>query len=316
MINQVRDFLEKYKIKNKKVIVGFSAGPDSTALAFILSKLSEEFNLSLVLAYFNHNWRVEESKIEQEFALNFANKISAKFYTKEAPLTSPKTEETARDLRYAFFEEAMEEFNSDIVFLAHNKNDNIETAIYRIIKGTGVKGLCSILPVRDNYYRPLLNIEKAKILDFLKKENVEYKIDSSNEDVKYKRNLIRKEILPLFEKINPSYMTSVENLIKNALSTREIVEDVLCQKIEQVIVDDFIIREEYICQKQSVRYEILNEFIGDKLKYRNYKNIKKFDDFILNNKSSQISVNRELYLKIKKNKIYFVKHNDYDNKEN
>ena len=311
MILEVKNFLEKYNIKNKKVIVGFSAGPDSSAMAFLLSKLSVEFNLKLVLAYFNHNWRVEEAKKEEEFTKDFALKIGAEYVIEKAPNDSLKTEEMARELRYSFFERVADKFSTDVVLLAHNKNDNIETLIYRVIKGTGITGLCSIPEKRDIYYRPLLNITKSQILEYLKENNVEYKIDSSNEDVKYKRNLIRKEILPLFENVNSSYLDSIENLIKNAISTREIVDDVLKNLKVELLIDNQIIQDKYLSQSKALRYEFLNNFIGDKLKYRNYKNIKKFDDFILENKNSQISVNKELYLRIKKNRIYFVEHNDY-----
>ena len=315
MIKEVENFLVEYNIQNKKVIVGFSSGPDSCAMTFLLSKLAQKYNLELVLAYFNHNWRPSEAKIEQEFALEFAKKIGAEFYSETASEDELKTEENARNLRYQFFENVMKKYNSDIVFLAHNKDDNIETLVYRLIKGTGVRGLCSIPRVRDNYYRPMLNISKAEILEFLNRNNIQYKIDSSNEDIKYKRNLIRKKILPLFDEINPSYLSSIENLIKNANSTVEIIDEELNDLKDELIEDNCLIRDKFILKSKAKRYELLNDFIGDKLKYRNYKNIKKFDDFILENNNSQISVNKELFLRIKKNKIFFVEHNNYDNKD-
>ena len=315
MFEEVKNFLEKYNIKNKKVIVGFSAGPDSTAMAFVLSKIASEYNLELVLAYFNHNWRKDEVQSEIEFSRNFASKINAEFYFETAPDDMPQNEEVARDLRYNFFENAMKKFKTDVVFLAHNKNDNIETLIYRVIKGTGVRGLCSIQEVRDNYYRPLLRITKEEILGFLNENNLEYKIDSSNEDIKYKRNLIRKKILPLFEEINPSFINNIENLIRNANSTCQILDNELQKMSEAVIFDECIFRDEYLKFPQAQRYEFLNNFIGDNLKCRNYKNIKKIDDFILNNTNSQISINKVLFLKIKKNKIFYVEHNNYEKKD-
>lgn len=312
MLLNVKNFLNKYDIKNKKVIVGFSAGPDSTALAFLLSKVAKEYNLELILAYFNHNWRPDEALDEIEFSSQFAKKINAKFYFETAPNNVSKTEEKARELRYNFFENAMKKFDTNVVFLAHNKNDNIETAIYRIIKGTGVKGLCSIQEKRDNFYRPLLKNTKEEILNFLKENNLEYKIDSSNDDVKHKRNLIRKEILPLFEKINPNYMNNIENLINNCLDSRYIIDLELSKFKSEVLIDNAFNREIYLSGTRELRYEFLNDFIGDNLKCRNSKNIKKIDDFILQNKSSQISINRNLFLKIKKNKIFYVEHNNYD----
>lgn len=312
MLEVVENFLEKYNIVNKKVIVGFSAGPDSVTMAFLLSKLAAKYNLVLILAYFNHNWRAEEALEEQKFSRNFAKKINAEFYSETAPINSVKTEEIARDLRYSFFERVMKKFDTDIVFLAHNKNDNIETAIYRIIKGTGVGGLCSIKEKRDNYYRPLLKITKEEILKFLESNNLEYKIDSSNNDIKYKRNLIRKEILPLFKEINPNFMDNIQNLINNSIASREIIDNELNKFKNEVLIGDGFDREIYLSKEKSLRYEFLNYFIGDNLKCRNFKNIKKIDDFIIEKKSSQISINRNLFLKIKKNKIFYVEHNNYD----
>lgn len=315
MLKEIENFLIDYKIQNKKVVVGFSAGPDSTAMAFALYKLSEKYNLKLILAYFNHNWRPIEAKDECDFAYEFAKKINADFYSKTAPENMPKTEEYARELRYAFFDECMEKFNTDVVFLAHNKNDNVETLIYRLIKGTGISGLCSIPAKRGNFYRPMLKIEKKEILKYLKDNNLEYKIDSSNEDVKYKRNFIRKEILPLFEKINPSYMNNIENLINNSIASRQIIDSELEKFKNKIICDNSFNRELYLAEILPLRYEFLNDFIGDNLKCRNFKNIKKIDDFIIANKTSQISINRNLFLKIKKNKIFYVQHNNYEKKD-
>ena len=312
MFQEVKNFLEKYDIKNKKVIVGFSGGPDSVAMAFILFKLKEEYNLDLILAHYNHNWRKEESILEAKFSSDFAKSINAIFCYDIASEDSIKTEEVARELRYSFFESVMKKYQTDVVFLAHNKNDNIETAVYRIIKGTGIRGLCSISEVRDNYYRPLLNVTKREILGFLKENNLEYKLDSSNEDIKYKRNLIRKQILPLFEKINPNYLNNIENLIKNSIATKEIVDGELNTFKEILVFEDGFNREIYLSKEKALRYEFLNDFIGDKLKCRNFKNIKKIDDFIIQNTASKISINRNLFLKIKKNKIFYVEHNNYE----
>ena len=102
-----------------------------------------------------------------------------------------------------------EKFEADAIFLAHNKNDNIETLIYRLIKGTGPKGLLSIPKNRDFYYRPLIEFDRCEIENFAKENNIDFVIDSSNSDNKYKRNLIRNEILPLMKKINPEVINSI-----------------------------------------------------------------------------------------------------------
>ncbi len=304
MENKVEDFLKKYEIKNENVIVGFSSGPDSTALALVLSKFAKKYNLNLILAYFNHNWRIEEAKKEVQFTKDFAGKINSVFYIKEAPLDCKKNEETARNLRYAFFEECAKKFNSKVVMLAHNKNDNIETLIYRIIKGTSVKGLCSIPENRDLYFRPLLDISKEEIYYFLRKNNQSYLTDSSNFDIKYKRNLIREKILPLFAEINSNYINSIDNLIKNSIASRKIIDSLLNLEFKRLIKNNRIIRSKFLKTKPEIRYEILNKFLGEHLKNRDYKTIVKFDDFILNNDKSKCSINSSLFLIILNDEIY------------
>ena len=299
MLTKVEEFLKKYKIQNETVIVGFSAGPDSTALALALFEFKELYNLKIVLAYFNHNWRVEEAKQEEKFTIDFAQKISAKYYIKKAPDDVKKSEETARDLRYHFFSNCADCFASRVVMLAHNKNDNIETLLYRIIKGTSVKGLCSIPEHRDIYFRPFLNVEKKEILTFLKNKNQDYLVDSSNFDIKYKRNLIRNEILPLFEKINPSFVNSMDLLIKNSMASKKIINDVLDCTKKNLFFENKIKRNEYLNLSKEIRYEILNDYLSSFLKNRDFKTIARIDDFILANTNSMTSVNLDTFLKIR-----------------
>lgn len=314
MIKEVEDFLKEYNIKNKTVILGFSSGPDSCALALVLNKLKEKYNLNIVLAYFNHNWR-KEAKEEEEFTKDFAKKFNFSFYIKEASKKEKQTEENARKLRYDFFESCAKEYKTDIVFLAHNKNDNVETLIYRIIKGTSIKGLTSISKKRDIYCRPLLEIEKKEILDFLKCQNQEYQIDSSNDDVKYKRNLIRHKILPFFDEINSNYLNSINNLIKTSINSRKIIDKLINEVEKNIIKDNKISKEKYKKLEIEVRLEIINNFLGDYLKYRNYKNIVKFDNFILKNNNSKTSINSKLFLVLKNDEIFIQEKKEKKNTE-
>ncbi len=306
MINETEKFLEKYKIKNKTVILGFSAGPDSCALALILDKLKIKYNLKIVLCYFNHNWR-KEALEEETFTKEFVKEHKLKFYTEKAPSNLPKTEECARNARYEFFEKCARKYKTDVVFLAHNKNDNVETLVYRIIKGTSINGLTAIPQKREIFYRPLLKIGKKEILNFLDKNNQIYKTDSSNTDTKYKRNLIRKEILPLFEKINPKYLNSIENLIQNSINAKKIIDDKIKEVEHELIKNKTFSKTQYQALGKEIRLEIINNFIGEFLKYRNTQNLEKFDNFILNNENSKISINSDLFLKIKNDNVYIEK---------
>ena len=155
LINRVADFIKKYNLQDKTIISGFSGGYDSMCLLDILSKIKEmpDFeDINIVAAHFNHNWRGEESLKEQEICRIFAASKGFEFFVKEAPKGLKKTENDARIARYEFFEEAYEEYDADAVFTAHNKDDNAETVLYRIIKGTGIVGLKGISEKRDYFY--------------------------------------------------------------------------------------------------------------------------------------------------------------------
>ena len=303
MINTLRDFLNKYNIKNKKVLIGFSSGPDSCALTRLLIELKEEFNLDITLAYFNHMWR-KEAKSEEGFTENFAEMYNLNYVIGKAPSGIPCNEEIARELRYEFLSDCALKLNTDTIFLAHNKNDNVETLIYRVLKGTSVKGLCSIPEVRDIYYRPLLKIEKGEILKYLDSINQKYMVDISNDDTKYKRNFIRKELIPLFEKVNPNYMNAIDNLITTSSFASKVLQNAITEVMLKVEKNGIIQRDKYLSYGIEYRYEIINLFVGEKLKYRDFKTIKKLDDFIVENEHSRISLNKTEFLRTRRNKIF------------
>lgn len=307
MLQKTQNFLEKYNIKNENIILAYSAGPDSTALALVLKDLSEKFNLNLTLAYFNHGWRELEAKKEEEFTRVLAKKLDADFIIGHAPKDVKKNEETARNLRYAFLSDCAKKFDSKRVLLAHNKDDNIETLLYRVIKGTSVKGLTSIPENRDIFYRPFLKVEKREILEFLEKRNQTFLLDSSNTDVKYKRNLIRIKILPLLAQINPSYINSIDNLIQNSIASKKIIDSSLEKIRNEVISDNKILRDKFLMLDSAFALEILNDYLFDFLKNRDFKTISKIYNFILQNADSQISINSDSFLKIKNNEIFILK---------
>ena len=187
----VLEFLNKYDLLNKTLIVGFSGGHDSMCLLDILFKLSQVHNFKLIAAHFNHNWRGIESKMEQDVCRHFCEERQIEFYTKTAALNMKQSEAVARAMRYDFFEKALNKYNADAFLTAHNKNDNAETVLYRVIKGTGVTGLKGIAEKRDNIYRPLLNITREEIDEYCEANELVPNNDSSNENTKYKRNFIR-----------------------------------------------------------------------------------------------------------------------------
>lgn len=312
MLNSVKKFISDNNLNNKTILLGLSGGIDSSVLFDILSEIKD---INLIVIHLNHNWRGLESKKDEEFAYNLAKSKNIPFYSEMLDKNVKKTETTARELRYEFFERCREKFNADAVFLAHNKNDNVETLIYRLIKGSGPKGLKSISKVRDFYFRPLIDFGRDEIINYAKENNVKYIIDSSNSNTKYKRNLIRNEIIPLMREINPEVINSISSFIKLNVMHQDIIEKVLDDTKKEIFDGDKILRDKFLSLDKEIKYEIINSLMQGVLKNRDYKNIEKIVNFIEENNSKKISLNNELFLKVYDNKIYFVTKKDEKTKD-
>ncbi len=316
MIEKTAAFLKKYNIADKTVLAAVSGGVDSSCLLYILNSLKKDFNLNLKVIHLNHNWRGEESIKDMEFVQKLARDYGVEFYYETLDDDIKKTELSARDARYDFFERALKKFESNVCFLAHNKNDNVETFFYRVIKGTGISGLSSIPKCRPPYYRPLLEFSRDEIESFAAKFDIKFRVDASNEDIKYKRNFIRKNILPEILKINDNALNAVSSLINIATEHNEIVEDYL-KIIEKEIFDHngadwankrpAIIRDKFLNLKPELQREILSRYFKGLLKNRDFKNILKIQNFIIENENSTLSINKDTFLKSWKNSVFLYK---------
>ncbi|MBR1680736.1 tRNA lysidine(34) synthetase TilS, partial [bacterium] len=205
----MKNKIEKFLIDNKLtaseniIAVGFSGGYDSMVLLDIIKELSKKYNFKTIAAHLNHNWRAKEALKEQENCEDFCKNNNIEFYTETLDANEKHTETRARELRYEFFSRVIKKYNANALLTAHTKSDTAETIVYRLIKGTGIKGLQGISPKLGKIYRPMLDISRKDIEQYCKKNNLNPNCDSSNEDLKYSRNFIRNRILPSFNKINP-----------------------------------------------------------------------------------------------------------------
>ena len=276
---KVKYFLEKYDLLDfeKPILIAFSGGYDSMCLLDILCK----FRKNVIAIHLNHNWRGEESDAEEEKCRKFCARNGVEFYSEKLSSDIPKTETAARKARYDFFEKCAEKFSSNAVLTAHNANDNAETLIYRIAKGTGTKGLSGIAEHRGIFYRPLLEITREDIENYAYEHNLTPNNDSSNSDIKYKRNLIRKNILPQMEKINPHMLQALNSLSERARLDNEIIEEYTKSIIEPYKTSNFTGFSEAL--KSRLVY---NLFVESNLDYDRLK-IQRALDFILENKDSK-----------------------------
>ena len=207
----VEKFLDTFHIdlNTQIVLVAFSGGFDSMCLLHVLSTINKS---NIVAIHLNHNWRGEESAEDEICCKKFCDNLGIMFYSEMLSDDVKKTETDARNARYEFFIRCAEKFGSKCVLTAHNANDNAETVLYRIIKGTGIYGLSGIKQKRDIFYRPLLNVYRDDIEQYCKEFSLIPNNDSSNLNIEYSRNFIRHELFPQMEKINPDVIKSVNSL--------------------------------------------------------------------------------------------------------
>ncbi|APW66636.1 tRNA lysidine(34) synthetase TilS [Poseidonibacter parvus] len=178
-------------VKESKNLLAFSAGIDSSALFFLLLEKDIDFDIAIV----NYNTR-DESKEELQYAKDLAKKYNKKIFYKEVELQSKSNfEKTARDIRYSFFKEIIQNNNYEILITAHQLNDKLEWFLMQLSKGAGLIELIGFneFEIKDTYkiYKPLLTISKEELENYLQKRDIKYFIDSSNSDEKYKRNYFR-----------------------------------------------------------------------------------------------------------------------------
>ena len=219
--DRVAALIRKHAMLNggETVLVGLSGGPDSVCLLSMLNSLREELSLSIHAVYVNHNLRPDETPQEIEFCRDLCQKLGINFVLKSIDVTSFAKEsglnrqEAARELRYKAFDEAAFEVNARRIALAHNADDQVETIFMRLLRGSGPRGLSGIPAKRKNIIRPLIEIERAEIEEFLDAEGLSFIVDSSNLKTDYFRNRIRRSLTPVLKGLNPSIAHTVMNTV-------------------------------------------------------------------------------------------------------
>ena len=184
-----------------KVLAGVSGGADSVCLLFVLLEYKKQIPFELAVVHVNHGIR-EDAGEDAEFVKNLCGQVGVDFYLKQVNVRElvhrekRSMEEAARILRYQAFQEAAEELGMDRIAVAHNGNDRAETMLFHLFRGSGIKGLAAIPPVRGQIIRPLMCLERGEIEEYLIGRGISYCTDSTNEEDSYTRNRIRHHILP------------------------------------------------------------------------------------------------------------------------
>ncbi|MGO9213813.1 MAG: tRNA lysidine(34) synthetase TilS, partial [Syntrophales bacterium] len=221
MIGKIRDTIEENHLLDagEEVVVAVSGGPDSVALVKVLEMLSYEYRLTLIVAHLNHGLR-EEAPSEERFVRKLAQDMGLVFESKSLDILSLRKmsgkciEDISREARYAFLNDVAKKHGARKIALGHHMNDQTETVLMNILRGSGPPGLKGMLSGRDSrYIRPLLDVTRSEIISFLKFHGISFVTDASNADESYLRNRIRHALVPeLKARYNPNLDESIKSM--------------------------------------------------------------------------------------------------------
>jgi tRNA(Ile)-lysidine synthase len=263
-------FVAKHTLlsNGQTIIIGLSGGPDSVFLLYYLLAKKELFNLKIIAAHLNHEWR-DSAQVDEVFCVQLCNRLNIPLICKklsELNLTvksSGSKEQDARNARRRFFAQLAHEHAADAIALAHHLDDQTETFFIRLFRGAGLSGLIGIRPKSESYIRPLLCISKNEILAHLTQRNISYVIDPTNESTDFLRNRIRHKVMPALRETDNRFTQS----FTKTLNRLQEIEQFLVKLTEPTFTDIASfdpIKKRYIIDKHAflaldpvIRYRIL-----------------------------------------------------------
>ncbi len=226
-------------LKEGKLLIAISGGLDSV----ILTHLCHELKLDIALAHCNFNLRGQESDEDENFVLELAENLeldvfiesfSTLEFAKEHKLS---TQMAARELRYNWFSELAESLHFDYILTAHHADDNLETFLIHLTRGTGLSGLTGIPEINENIVRPLLAFSREALETYAKDHNLKWREDSSNASDAYLRNKLRHHVIPVLKETNPNLLQNFKTTVDNLKDTTDIVEESLRAVAKRAIID-------------------------------------------------------------------------------
>ena len=325
MEDNILEIIKKYNLieNGDKIVVGVSGGPDSITLLNILKNIKENkyINFEIIVCHINHMIR-QEAIEDEEYVKKYCKDNNIKCYVKKievekmAETQKIGTEEAGRKARYEFFNEVLEKTNSNKIATAHTANDNAETVLMNIIRGSGTAGLKGIEIKRDNLIRPLIESTREEIENYCAKNSLNPRIDKTNFENIYTRNKIRNMLIPYIkENFNPNIIDSI-----NRLSDLSKQENTYLDKVTQKAYNQLLIEEkngeiildlkafnsqELVIKNRLVLYTI-NKVLGTRSGIEK-KNIEDIIKLCSNNIGNKFLIpNKKVKILVKNKKIFFM----------
>lgn len=292
-----------FDINGKTVCVCLSGGADSVSLLLGMLDIAEEFSFNVCACHFNHLIRGEASDRDEEFCKRLCHDLSVKLFCgcDDVPAFARtykmSIEEAARECRYSFFQRILEKNDIDYCATAHNMNDDAETLIFNLLRGSSTDGSASISPYNGNILRPMLKISRNEVEEFLKLESQEFVTDATNFSNEYTRNFIRNVIFPKFCEINPSFVNAFSKYIDSSRIDRDYFESVIAEKLECDL------RKEHKAIRFRTYVKKCKDAFGITL---NRNMIEQIDAAVFLNSRSVINVNSHIDAVIEKGNVSFL----------
>ena len=325
MKQKILSTIKKYNLieNGDNIVIGVSGGPDSICLLHILNQLKEEIGFNIYVAHVNHMIR-EEADEETQYVIDFCKALGVECFVKKIDVIdiSKKekmgTEETGRKIRYEFFDEVLEKTNSNKIATAHNNNDKVETVIMNILRGSGPTGLKGIEPIRDGkYIRPLIETERSEIEEYCEKNNLNPKIDKSNNDNLYTRNKVRNVVIPYIkEEFNPNIIKTINRLSDVATEENEYLNKITKEEFDNLLIEESnceivlnlkkLQTLDLVIKRRLILYTI-NRILGstDGIEKVNIDDVIKLIDRNIGNKF--LTPTKKIKILVKKGKIFFMR---------
>jgi tRNA(Ile)-lysidine synthase len=311
-INGFIERFEQYSIKHKlfksgeKILVGFSGGADSTALLLALWHLKSKYGYSLLAAHVNYDLRGEDSKLDEQYARKFCFDRNISIVVKNITIDSTSNVENhAREVRFKYFNNLRKLYKIQKIVLGHNREDQAETLLFRMFRGSGYTGIKGISPITDDVVHPLLSFSRKDITSYLELEGIKWREDLSNKDNTYSRNKIRNQMIPwIQEHLNPNVVTKLYETAEIFSETDDILESLAKRRFLKAQIkhskDECRLSTKIIKKTRSVlRYYVYKEAysrINGNSKDFYHNNFIEIENLLTSDGSKQIYLPNNVYV--------------------
>ena len=274
MLNKFIELCQTEKIfPVQKIVVAVSGGADSLALADLLNRSRQRFKLEICIAHYEHGLRGKDSVDDADFVKSFAENLGVNFFCENGNVQNFATENkmsvetAARILRYEFLAKVRRQLNFDAITLAHHANDQAETVLLRLLRGSTSTGLAAMKFLTPSPHglliRPLLRFKKYELENYCSKRGFVPRIDSTNFETVATRNKIRLELLPMLEKFNPAIVETLCRFAETSAAETDFIDNEVKKVFPAVAKNGTINREEFLKLQTAIQREVIKKFIAE-----------------------------------------------------